>query len=363
MKSVAIVLPPREPFSPAGTGAVGLLARRLALADRDFSATVYGMATPAPFDDVAFRPVTPRWGPRPHALRHAAAVARALGPAPPALIEVHNRPDIARFLARRLPRVPVALMLHNDPLGMRRARSAGERAALLRRLARVVAVSDYLRGRFLSGVDGDVAVLPNCIDPADIPPPGARAPTILFAGRIVADKGADVFVRACASALPRLPGWRAEMLGADRFGADSPETPFLAALRPAAAAAGVALPGWRPHPDILAAMARAAIVVVPSRWPEPFGLTALEAMACGAALICTRRGGLPEVAGDAALLLDDPEDAQALAAAIVALALAPERRLALGVAGRARAARFDVAHASATLAALRRQTLAAWPRA
>ena len=38
----------------------------------------------------------------------------------------------------------------------------------------------------------------------------------------------------------RLPGWRAEMIGADRFRADSPETPFIRALRPRAAAAGVA---------------------------------------------------------------------------------------------------------------------------
>ena len=61
-------------------------------------------------------------------------------------------------------------------------------------------------------------------------------------------------------------------------------------------------------------MARAAIVVVPSRWPEPFGLTALEAMACGAALLCSPRGGLPEAAGDAAQTID-PDDPAAMAAA------------------------------------------------
>ena len=55
---------------------------------------------------------------------------------------------------------------------------------------------------------------------------------MLFAGRVVSDKGADAFVQACAGALPRLPGWRAEMLGADRFGADSPETPFCARCGP-----------------------------------------------------------------------------------------------------------------------------------
>jgi glycosyltransferase involved in cell wall biosynthesis len=178
---------------------------------------------------------------------------------------------------------------------------------------------------------------------------------------VVADKGADSFVRACARALPELPGWEAVALGADRFGPTSPDTKFLRALRPEAAAGGVTLAGWRPHGQVLAAMAGAEIVVVPSRWPEPFGLTALEAMACGAALLCSSSGGLPEVVGDAAVPID-PENVPALAAAIVALARDPVRRAALGQAGRARAEKFDVSHAAATRAALHREVRAAWPR-
>ncbi len=207
-----------------------------------------------------------------------------------------------------------------------------------------------------------MVVLPNCIDLREIPPPAPPDPAILFAGRVVADKGADVFVRACARALPSLPGWRAMLLGADRFGADSPDTKFLRALRPEAEAAGVAMTGWRPHADVLDAMSRAAIVVVPSRWPEPFGLTALEAMACGAAVLCSPRGGLPEVTGDAAVTID-PDDPDALAAAIIALARDPARRAALAEAGRARARRFDVIPAAAALAGLRQNIVAAWPRA
>lgn len=207
-----------------------------------------------------------------------------------------------------------------------------------------------------------MVVLPNCINSREIPPPAPPDPAILFAGRVVADKGADVFVRACARALPSLPGWRAMLLGADRFGADSPDTKFLRALRPEAEAAGVAMTGWRPHADVLDAMSRAAIVVVPSRWPEPFGLTALEAMACGAAVLCSPRGGLPEVTGDAAVTID-PDDPDALAAAIIALARDPARRAALAEAGRARARRFDVIPAAAALAGLRQNIVAAWPRA
>lgn len=362
---VAVVLPPREIFSPERTGAVGLLVRRMARAPSAFASVVLGLPGDAPFADVPFRAVRPAFRLAGHAGRYAAGVAGLLAAQPPLLVEVHNRPEAALYLARRFPAVPVVLLLHNDPQGMRRARTAAERGALLARLAAVATVSAWVRQRLLEGVSGPPAVhvLPNCIDMSEIPAaPGGRDHSILFAGRVVADKGADIFVQACARALPVLPGWRAEVLGADRFGPTSPETPFLRALRPEAAAACVALAGWRPHPDILAAMAQAGMVVVPSRWPEPFGMTALEAMACGAPLLCSMRGGLAEVAGDAAVAID-PDDPEALAAAIVALAGDPARRAALGAAGRARAAGFDVRSAAAALDALRREVLATWPRA
>ncbi len=104
-------------------------------------------------------------------------------------------------------------------------------------------------------------------------------------------------------------------------------------------------------------MGRAAIAVVPSRWPEPFGLTALEAMAHGAALICSRRGGLPEVAGEGALYAD-PDTPGAVAAAVLALATDADRRAALVAVARTRALLFDTAIAAGRLRALRCAVLA-----
>jgi glycosyltransferase involved in cell wall biosynthesis len=362
---VAVVLPPREGFSPDAAGAIGLLVQRLGVARSSFDTVVIGgsAATP-PFAAPRFLPIrgATLCG-RPLNALYAWRVARRLRRLRPALVEVHNRPRIALALARALPATPVLLVLHNDPQAAHGARSAAERAGLLRRLAAVVVVSDWMRARFMAGLpDGTPppALLPNSIDRAALPPPlpdTARAPEILFAGRLVHNKGADSFVAAAAQALPALPGWRATAIGADGFAAASPDTEFLRTLRHAARDAGVTLAGYRSHADTMAAMARAAIVVVPSRWEEPFGLVALEALANGAALICTRRGALPEVAGDAAVYAD-PDDPAALAAAIVALARDPARRAVLAAAGRARARAFDVAEAADRLDALRRQVLA-----
>lgn len=358
--TVAVILPPNEGFGPGRSGAIGLLAHRLAHVPGFRTVIFGGRQDGAAYSDVAFRSVPPiGWGFGSVNLRYVAALILPLRRLRPALVEVHNRIGIARLLARLLPRTPVVLVLHNDPQGMRGGQSVRERARLLSELAGVVTVSPYLRTRLLDGVPApprEPTVLPNCLDRASLPKPEPREKLILFVGRLVAEKGPDAFVAACAAALPDLPGWRAEMIGADRSRVDSPDTPFVQHLRAAAKAAGVAMPGYRDHPQVLAAMRRAAIVVVPSRWAEPFGLVALEAMACGAALVCSPRGGLPDVAGDAALYAD-PDRPADLAAALRSLGSDAARRQTLAEAGVTRAAAFDLRELVPRWAAFRRVRL------
>jgi glycosyltransferase involved in cell wall biosynthesis len=80
--------------------------------------------------------------------------------------------------------------------------------------------------------------------------------------------------------------------------------------------------------------AEASIAIVPSLY-EGFGLPAGEAMACEVPVISTRGGALPEVVGDAGVLVPT-ENAEAIAAAIKELLANPEKREALGKAGRVR---------------------------
>ncbi len=336
-------------------GAIGLLVHRLAAADD----VVVGQGSGRPvFAGRRFVAAAVPWWPVVGRVeRYMAGVVKTLRGLRPDLVEVHNRVGLALAVRRGVPGARVALFLHNDPLGMRGAKRVGERAALLRAV-RVVCVSEYLAGRFMEGVAaGELrpAVLPNALDLGALPARldvGARERTILFVGRVVADKGADAFVRACGAVLPLLPGWRAVMIGADRFWSGGAATAFERALAPAVAAAGVERLGYLPHGAVLAAMARAAIVVVPSRWAEPFGLTALEAMASGAALICSDRGGLREVAGDAAVYAG-ADEVGALEAALLRVAGNVGLRGEMVAAGLARAALFDVGLARGRLAGLR----------
>jgi glycosyltransferase involved in cell wall biosynthesis len=72
--------------------------------------------------------------------------------------------------------------------------------------------------------------------------------------------------------------------------------------------------GYLADPALVEAYQAADLLVLPSRY-EGFGLPVLEAMACGTPVVCSDRSSLPEVAGDAALLVD-PDDTTALADAI-----------------------------------------------
>jgi len=83
----------------------------------------------------------------------------------------------------------------------------------------------------------------------------------------------------------------------------------------------------------------AAALVYPSLY-EGFGLPVLEAMARGTPVVATRASSVPEVLGDAGVLLEPGEGAAGWAASLDAIIGQPDRRAALGNAGRARAAAF-----------------------
>jgi glycosyltransferase involved in cell wall biosynthesis len=337
------ILPPREVFSPQAAGAIATVVRRLA------SATPGALVLGSPlrgadgFPGIAYR-----------GIGGFVSLCRQIRRLNPAFIDIHQQPRLALALSFVMPRRKISLFLHNDPLAMRGLISPSARRLALARLHFVVCVSAYLASRYRSGLNRPgPEILPNPITLSELPAPVAEpAPRIIFAGRIVPDKAPDVFIAACALALPHLPGWHAQLIGGDRFGPASPETAYVARIRAAALAAGIGFAGVLPQAAVLEAMSAAAIVVVPSRWPEPFGLTALEAMACGAAVITTGQGGLPEVTGDAAIMVP-PNDPPALAAAIVALAGDAPRRAALRTAGRLRAAQFDTPKIAAALENLR----------
>jgi alpha-1,3-rhamnosyl/mannosyltransferase len=104
-------------------------------------------------------------------------------------------------------------------------------------------------------------------------------------------------------------------------------------------AADIRFLGYVPDPDIPALMSGALALVYPSIY-EGFGLPPIEAMACGTPVVTSNRSSLPEVVGEAALLVD-PDDGAALADAMARIAGDPSLREALRERGLAQAGRFS----------------------
>ncbi len=122
--------------------------------------------------------------------------------------------------------------------------------------------------------------------------------------------------------------------GAGWRGAEIAETVRRRGLDPA-----VRLLGYVPEEDLPWLYRGAEIAVIPSQY-EGFGLSALEAMACGTPVLAADASSLPEVVGDAGELFTPGDPAQ-LARRIAEITAAPERRAAMREQGLARAAGFS----------------------
>jgi glycosyltransferase involved in cell wall biosynthesis len=97
-----------------------------------------------------------------------------------------------------------------------------------------------------------------------------------------------------------------------------------------------------PHEEVLRAWQHCTVAVVPSRWPEPFAMAAIEAMAAGRPVIASAVGGLPELIHDGITgVLVSPNDGEVLKAEITKLLAQPELRTRMGRAARERAELFS----------------------
>ncbi|WP_040337543.1 glycosyltransferase [Candidatus Blastococcus massiliensis] len=211
-----------------------------------------------------------------------------------------------------------------------------------------------------------VSIVPCGVDTSAFTPRGPVAPRgdrtrLLVLGRLVERKGQDDAVRA----LRAVPDAELVVVGgppADRIDAD----PEVRRLRAIAAEAGVAdrlvfagsvarddVPGWIRSSDV--------VLAVP--WYEPFGITPLEAMACGRPVVATAVGGLQDsvvdgVTGD----LVPPRDPERLGQVLAALLADDARRAAYGAEGVQRArARYRWSRVVADTESVYRQVLARRP--
>jgi glycogen synthase len=157
---------------------------------------------------------------------------------------------------------------------------------------------------------------------------------LVFVGRMVSDKGIDVLVRALAILASKDLRPTVTLVG------DGPEAaPVREALTDLRLDAQVRWAGVLHGEELAREMARHQIMVVPSRYAEPFGIVAVEGAASGCVVIGSEGGGLAEAIGPCGLLFPNG-DARALADRIERVLVDPALRARLRAAAPAHVDRF-----------------------
>jgi len=321
----ALVLSYREGFSVNDATSISLTIAEQ-LADDHTDICILGgpnaIAAGAPLVEGVIHPLRLPWWPiGPHNRRYERAIRHKVAELGLDRLELHNR----GVLFHRLSDLPIglALYLHNDPHLVGGLKTQSDRLKVLKRADYVVCVSDYIRQRFCEGLPealcDKVHIGYNTLNLNDFTPHEEKRNEIVFVGRFIPEKGIVPLLQALKATLPKYPDWRARIIGARYFGQKGLHYPYekelleeLGSTHPQ-----IDMPGYRPFADVVELFKQARIAVVPSTWEEPFGRTALEGMAAGCAVIASRRGGLPEVLGEAGLLVEPT--AESLSAALDAL--------------------------------------------
>lgn len=287
------------------------------------------------------------WHYRPHRL------LRALGGKSPPGVSVRplfenlrlSRARLFHGLNQRLPaaRYPLRVVTFHDLFVFTGSYSTREFRERFQKLAReaaaradmILCVSRFTASQveqLLGAPAARIRVVPHGVHLPSGTLPEEREPLVLHVGAIQTRKNLVRLVAAFERSAP--PPWRLVLAGGEGYGADV----VLERIRTSLAAARIEVTGWLPEAELERLYRRASVFAFPSL-DEGFGIPVLEAMAHGVPVLSSRRSALPEVCGDAALLVD-PMNEEEIAEGLAQLIHDADLRRRLAGAGRARAALF-----------------------
>ena len=206
------------------------------------------------------------------------------------LIEIHNRPLILFKLIKKI-NSRFIFYFHNDPLSMKGSKSISERLFILKNATKVIFISEWVKSRFYENIDKKLSTNTEVIyHSVNKQPKVKKEKLITYVGKLNHSKGYDIYSDAVVKILDEFSEWKALSIGDEERRSiylnhkNHKELGFLS------------------HKKTMAIFNKSEIAVVPSRWEEPFGRTALEASSRGCATIISNRGGLTETTDHAVVL-------------------------------------------------------------
>ena len=199
------------------------------------------------------------------------------------IIEIHNRPLVFNYLRKQINSKYI-LYFHNDPLSMNGSKTSSERLNLLINLDKIIFVSRWVQERFFIDIDKKLLNKTEIVYPSihKANKKITKQNKITFVGKLNKSKGYDIYEAAIIKILNEFNNWKAYSIGDEERD------------RPIIKHKNHTELGFLKHKDVLDFLNKSEIAVVPSRWEEPFGRTALESSSRACATIISNRGGLPE---------------------------------------------------------------------
>jgi len=206
------------------------------------------------------------------------------------IIEIHNRPLIFFDLLKKIDKKFI-FYFHNDPLSMKGSKKISERLLILKTSEKIIFVSEWVRKRFFLDLDRKLISKTEVVYPSvNKVSPIKKDKIITFVGRLNHSKGYDIFSKTIIKILDKYPQWKALSIGDEERRSIYINHPNHKEL------------GFLNHKKTLEIFNKSEVAVIPSRWEEPFGRTALEASSRGCATIISNRGGLIETTNHAIVL-------------------------------------------------------------
>ena len=204
------------------------------------------------------------------------------------VIVIHNRPHFFPILKKKFPKIKFVLVFHNDPNTLRGSKFVKERTDILRNCNKIIFVSSFVKKKFYLNMDNILPAKGEVIYPStnyynhNFKKKIKKEKIIVFVGKLNSSKGYNFFGPAAINILNKYKDWKAIVAGNEKRETYKFEHKRLKILN------------WTSHKQIINIYKKSSISLVPSKWDEPFGRTAMESSDMGNALITSGNGGLRE---------------------------------------------------------------------
>ena len=209
------------------------------------------------------------------------------------IIEIHNRAETLNYLIDNNIGSKLIFVFHNNPQEIRGSKLVSQRINILEKTDKIFFVSKWTFDKFFEGLPyktrNNCEIVYPSIDPIK-KFNNNKKKQIIFAGKLNSSKGYDLFGNTIIKVLNKHKDWNAVVVGnepREKFNFKHPRLKIYP---------------WLPHKSVLNLYSQSSISVVPSKWEEPFGRTAMESAAYGCATITSDRGGLTETFSNSLIL-------------------------------------------------------------